>query len=143
MAPVRLGSAERDRLGVRSIVEGVPAAAEIGEECAESDDPSGNQILVDHSDGVIGYATVRWWQERDGTRLYLHRGHLLPAYRGRGIGSAMLDLGRRPDRPARTAARDRAVGGVRRERHGVGRTGLSAGFRRRYEYVRHRKPVHI
>lgn len=91
MAAVRLGSAERDRLDVRSIVEGVPTAAEIGEECAELDDPTGNQVLVDGSDGVVGYATVRWWQERDGTRLYLHRGHLLPAYRGRGIGSAMLD----------------------------------------------------
>ncbi|WP_405817376.1 GNAT family N-acetyltransferase [Streptomyces sp. NBC_00838] len=91
MAAVRLDCAERDRLDVRSIVEGVPTAAEIGEDCAELDDPTGNQVLVDHPDGPVGYATVRWWQERDGTRLYLHRGYLLPAHRGRGIGSAMLD----------------------------------------------------
>lgn len=39
---------------------------------------------------VVGYATIRWWQERDDTWLYLHRGHLLPGHRGQGIGSAML-----------------------------------------------------
>ncbi|MFF2188893.1 GNAT family N-acetyltransferase [Streptomyces sp. NPDC058155] len=91
MAAVRLGSTERDRVDVRSIVEGVPTAAEIGEACAELDDPSENQVLAEHPDGSVGYATVRWWQERDGTWLYLHRGYLLPEHRGRGIGSAMLD----------------------------------------------------
>ncbi|MFD9870831.1 GNAT family N-acetyltransferase [Streptomyces niveus] len=91
MAAVRLGSAERDGVDLRSIVEGAPTAAEIGEACAELDDPSENQILAEHSDGSVGYATVRWWRERNGTWLYLHRGHLLPEHRGRGIGSAMLD----------------------------------------------------
>lgn len=41
-------------------------AAEIAESCATSDDPSDNQILVEHDGGVVGYATIRWWQERDG-----------------------------------------------------------------------------
>ncbi|NDZ70138.1 GNAT family N-acetyltransferase, partial [Streptomyces sp. SID10362] len=58
---------------------------------AELDDPSGNQALVEHDGGVVGYSTIRRWQERDGTWLYLHRGYLLPRHRGRGIGSALLD----------------------------------------------------
>ncbi|WP_329538024.1 GNAT family N-acetyltransferase (plasmid) [Streptomyces sp. NBC_01450] len=91
MATVRLGCARRDRTDARSVVEGIPTAAEIAEASAELDDPSHNQVLVEHNGGVVGYSTIRWWQERDGTWLYLHRGYLLPKHRGHGIGSAMLN----------------------------------------------------
>ncbi|BAG19261.1 MULTISPECIES: GNAT family N-acetyltransferase [Streptomyces] len=91
MAAVRLGCAERDRVDARSVVEGLPTAAEIAEASAKLDDPSENQALVEHSGGVVGYATIRRWQERDGTWLYLHRGYLMPEHRGQGIGSAMLN----------------------------------------------------
>ncbi|MEW2161554.1 GNAT family N-acetyltransferase [Streptomyces sp. NPDC007084] len=91
MAAVRRGCAGRDGTDARSVVEGVPTAAEIAEASAELDDPSENQLLVERHGDVVGYVTVRWWRERDGTWLYLHRGHLLPDHRGAGIGSAMLD----------------------------------------------------
>lgn len=65
-------------------------AAEIVEASAKWEEPSKNQILVVLDGSVVGYSTIRWWQERDDTWLYLHRGYLLPAHRGRGIGSAML-----------------------------------------------------
>ncbi|MFF2025617.1 GNAT family N-acetyltransferase [Streptomyces sp. NPDC058171] len=90
MAGVRQGCARWDRVDARSVVEGVPTAAEIAASCAELDDPCGNQLVVEHDGDVVGYATIRWWQERDGTWLYLHRGYLLPAHRGRGVGSALL-----------------------------------------------------
>ncbi|MCT2548053.1 GNAT family N-acetyltransferase [Streptomyces atratus] len=90
MAAVRLGCAERDRIDARSIVEGIPTAAELAEGSAKLDDPSENQVLVEYGGGVVGYSTIRWWQERDGTWLYLHRGYLLPEHRGRGVGSTML-----------------------------------------------------
>ncbi|MFF5536596.1 GNAT family N-acetyltransferase [Streptomyces cinerochromogenes] len=91
MVAVRLGCAERDRVDARSVVEGLPTTAEIAEASAKSEEPSKNQILVVHDGSVVGYSTIRWWQERDGTWLYLHRGYLLPEYRRQGIGSAMLD----------------------------------------------------
>ncbi|WP_030692457.1 GNAT family N-acetyltransferase [Streptomyces globisporus] len=111
MAAVRLGCAERDRVDARSVVEGLPTAAEIAEASAELEEPSENQILVVRDGSVVGYSTIRWWQERDGTWLYLHRGYLLPEYRRRGIGSAMLDW-----------AEER----IRRlvERHGTARTAV-------------------
>ncbi|CAM5505572.1 GNAT family N-acetyltransferase [Streptomyces sp. ATCC51928] len=90
MAAVRLGCAGRDRIDAGSVVEGVPTASEIAASCAASADPSGNQVLVEYDGGVVGYVTVSWWEERDGTWLYLHRGHLLPEHRGRGVGSTML-----------------------------------------------------
>ncbi|EFL25690.1 GNAT family acetyltransferase [Streptomyces himastatinicus ATCC 53653] len=91
MAAVRRGCAARDGADARSVVEGVPTAAEIAETSAALDDPSRNQVLVTHGGSVVGYVTLRWWEERDGTWLYLHRGHLLPEHRGRGVGTAMLD----------------------------------------------------
>ncbi|MFI0449204.1 GNAT family N-acetyltransferase [Actinomadura sp. 6N118] len=90
MAAVRLGCAEHDQVDAHSVVEGLPTAAEITEASAKLEDPSKNQILVVHDGDVAGYATIRWWQERDDTWLYLHRGYLLPEHRGQGIGSAML-----------------------------------------------------
>lgn len=42
-------------------------------------------------DGVpVGYVIVRWMQEEDGPRIYRHMCKLDPAWRGRGIGTAML-----------------------------------------------------
>ena len=46
--------------------------------------------MVEHNGEVVGYETVSWWRERDGTWLYLHRGHLLPQHRGQGVGTEML-----------------------------------------------------
>ncbi|SCD62366.1 Acetyltransferase (GNAT) family protein [Streptomyces sp. DfronAA-171] len=111
MAAVRRGCARRDGVDTRSVVEGLPTAAEIAEDCARLDDPSGNQLLVEHGGGVVGYATIRWWEERDGTWLYLHRGYLLPGHRRRGTGSAMLAW-----------AEDRVRHLVRR--HGTARTAV-------------------
>ncbi|MER7689823.1 GNAT family N-acetyltransferase [Streptomyces sp. NPDC097610] len=89
MATVRLGCAERDRVDAHSVVEGLPTAAEIAEASAKLEEPSKNQILVVHDGSVVGYSTIRWWQERDDTWLHLHRGYLLPEHRRQGIGSAM------------------------------------------------------
>ncbi|MFJ4188182.1 GNAT family N-acetyltransferase [Kitasatospora sp. NPDC089509] len=91
MAAVRLGCAGRDGIDARSVVEGVPTVAEVAEASARLDDPTENQVLVEHNGDTVGYVTIRWWQERDGTWLYLHRGYLLPEHRGAGIGSDMLD----------------------------------------------------
>lgn len=90
MAAVRLECVERDRVDARSVVEGLPTAAEIAEASAKLDEPSKNQVLVVRDGSVVGYSTIRWWQERDDTWLYLHRGYLLPEHRDQGIGSAML-----------------------------------------------------
>ncbi|MER7939835.1 MULTISPECIES: GNAT family N-acetyltransferase [unclassified Streptomyces] len=90
MAAVRRGCAVRDGTDARSVVEGLPTAPEIAEASAALEEPSRNQVLVTRSGDVVGYATIRWWRERDGTWLYLHRGYLLPEHRRQGVGSAML-----------------------------------------------------
>lgn len=43
-------------------------------------------------DGVpVGYVTTRWWDETDGPRIYRHMCKVVPEWRNRGIGTAMLD----------------------------------------------------
>lgn len=59
MAAVRLGCAERDRIDARSVLEGLPTAAEIAQASAKLDNPSEDQALVEHNGGVVGYSTIR------------------------------------------------------------------------------------
>lgn len=38
----------------------------------------------------VGYVTTRWWDEVDGPRVYRHMCKVVPDWRNRGIGAAML-----------------------------------------------------
>lgn len=55
-------------------------------------DPYRDMIFAQVGDDVIGYGRVTWWQESNGERpyIYLTFGWLLPEWRRRGIGTAML-----------------------------------------------------
>jgi mycothiol synthase len=48
-------------------------------------------LIAALDDGTVtGYSWVDWWDEADGTRLYLLAGCVHPAHRGAGIGRALL-----------------------------------------------------
>jgi len=47
-------------------------------------------LLAEVRDQVVGYSEMEWWPEEDGTWVYLTLGWVLPEWRGRGIGTAML-----------------------------------------------------
>lgn len=53
-------------------------------------DPYQDMLFAELDDQVIGYSRVHWLEELDGKRFYLHFGYLLPEFRRRGIGRAML-----------------------------------------------------
>ena len=53
-------------------------------------DPGQDMLFVELGGRVIGYSRVWWELEVQGTRLYAHFAHLLPAWRGLGIRRAML-----------------------------------------------------
>ncbi|TDD11766.1 GNAT family N-acetyltransferase [Nonomuraea deserti] len=139
MAAVRRGCAARDRIDARSVVEGLPTAAEIADSCAALTSASDNQVLVEHDGDVVGYTSITWWEEQDGTWLYLHRGHLLPGHRGRGVGSAMLDWAEtRIRRLVREHGTTRtAVFGANATAHELEATALllDAGYRRVFSLV--------
>ncbi len=53
-------------------------------------DAANDMVMVEMDDELIGYKRVTWWQELDGTRVYQHFGFLLPEWRGKGIGRALI-----------------------------------------------------
>jgi ribosomal protein S18 acetylase RimI-like enzyme len=46
--------------------------------------------LVELNSQVVAYGRINTWTEGDGTRVFLHLGWVLPEWRGKGIGTALL-----------------------------------------------------
>jgi ribosomal protein S18 acetylase RimI-like enzyme len=92
MAAVRAACAAYDGVDPLSVAESVPAAADLERRLAPSAtfDPARDVLVVTLEGIMIGYSTVQWWTETDGTWLYLSLGWLVPEWRRRGIGTAML-----------------------------------------------------
>lgn len=53
-------------------------------------DPYRDVLIVEVSGEIVGYARTEWWRNEAGEYIYLHLGLLVPAWRRRGIGTAML-----------------------------------------------------
>lgn len=57
---------------------------------ADPADPQRRCLVACVAGAVAGYGWLDWWDEDDGTHLYLLVGTIAPAYRGRGAGTALL-----------------------------------------------------
>lgn len=53
-------------------------------------DPYQDMIFAEVDGEVVGYARGYWWEETNGPRIYGFSGFLIPAWRRKGIGRAML-----------------------------------------------------
>jgi ribosomal protein S18 acetylase RimI-like enzyme len=92
LVAVHEGSAQADGVDPLSSMESIPTLGNMRSRFAPSPtfDPATDALIVELAGQVIGFGRVTWWTERDGVWLYLTTGHLLPAWRGQGIGTAML-----------------------------------------------------
>jgi mycothiol synthase len=89
---VHEGRRERDGVDPYSLLEGIPTPEYVRTVLANTVE-AGQQDrwLVAQVDAqVVGYCRITSWYEMDGTWVYLSLGWVLPAWRGRGIGTAML-----------------------------------------------------
>jgi len=93
MAAVREGACEWDRIDRLSAREDVPTATDLASIFPEADMRAHPDLLLAEVDSqIVGYNHVFWrWTEATGVHVYLHLGYLLPQWRGKGIGSAMLN----------------------------------------------------
>lgn len=57
---------------------------------SEHFDPANDVIVAEMGGEVVGYGWAFWVDTTDGLREYLTRGHVHPAWRRRGVGSAIL-----------------------------------------------------
>ncbi len=66
-----------------------------------------DMVIVEAGDAVVGYTRLFWTEEYDGTRAYQHVAFLLPEWRRKGIGRALL---RHNERRVRTIAAGHPAG---------------------------------
>src|SRR5215216_1724736 len=85
-------------VSVRALGSGdAPAVAALGDRRVAAGDAweapgPGAPGVVALADGAIaGLGWVEWWDESDGTHLYLLHGFVDPEHRGGGIGQRLLD----------------------------------------------------
>ncbi|MBN1139416.1 MAG: GNAT family N-acetyltransferase [Anaerolineae bacterium] len=89
---VHAGRLVRDAVDPMSTYEDCPSRASLATDLAQAcTDGRQDDWLVAEVDGeVVGYSQIDAWPEADGTWVYLILGWVLPAWRGRGISTAML-----------------------------------------------------
>jgi len=86
MVAVLTGCKEADQVERVDSVEEIARAYSLLRNC----DPYQDMIFAEVDGDVIGYGRVTWAAEPNGQRLYINFGWVLPAWRRRGIGQAML-----------------------------------------------------
>lgn len=83
---------EHDQVDPLSSEAGLPSVEELKKSFSEAEniDLDRDMLLASVDDQVIGFQWVRWWQQADETRVYYHRGRVIPDWRNHGIGKATL-----------------------------------------------------
>src|SRR5947209_6952090 len=91
MLRVREGSRRHDHIDDSSAREALPSLEELRAMFGHTEPGSPDVLTAEALDEVVGYSHVLWrWTEEDGTWVGLHLGYVLPAWRHRGIGRAMV-----------------------------------------------------
>jgi mycothiol synthase len=106
---LRAGCVERDQVDLLSASEGLPSREEMRASLAElmAAQRQDWRLVAEVSGQVVGYSLVDSWAEDDGRWVYLVLGWVLPAWRGQGLGTAMLHWG---EQTARRLAADEHPG---------------------------------
>lgn len=77
-----------DSIDPFSTLESIPSVAEMAEYLARL--LPENMLVAMVEAQIIGCVRLGWWEEEDGTWLYLHQGCVVPQWRGHGIGTAFV-----------------------------------------------------
>jgi len=102
LVEVRGGVRVCDQLDPASPLDAIPTVDDLARSLSEAIG-SPAVLVVEVNGVVVGYNRVARLPDEGGADVYFHRGWLLPAWRGRGIGGAML-------RSAESRLRDMALG---------------------------------
>jgi mycothiol synthase len=94
---------KEDYAGIANVIQRSLAADEIRNIATVADvtnsyehlvncDPDQDMLMVEVAGELIGYTRVTWRKLNDGSRIYHHIAYLVPEWRRKGIGSAMLQF---------------------------------------------------
>jgi ribosomal protein S18 acetylase RimI-like enzyme len=92
---VHTGRVGRDGVDLLLHHEDMPSLADLRSELSQAASAGENDfwLVAQVHDRVVGYSQLNWWGEEDGNWVYFIGGWVLPEWRGRGLGSAMLHWG--------------------------------------------------
>src|SRR5437868_22700 len=81
-----------DQIDRLSSIEHAPTQDDLAQRLADvvRQEQTRNWLVAQVEDEVIGYSRILWWTEDDGMWVYLTVGWVVPDWRGKGIGTAML-----------------------------------------------------
>ena len=89
---IHVGRKDHDRVDLLSTMEGLPSRDQVLASLSKaiSENRQDQYLVAQVDERVIGYSRISSWPEGDGTWVYLSLGWVLPEWRGKGIGTAML-----------------------------------------------------
>ncbi len=89
---VRRGCAVYDQVDPLSTTESIPTRSQMADALAAAlvAGQADRWLAVEVAGATVGFSRIISWPEDDGAWVYLSLGWLLPAWRGQGIGTAML-----------------------------------------------------
>ena len=84
--------ADRDQTDRLSSIEHAPTQADLERWIVQAvqQGHSPDWLVAQINTEVVGYSRIVWWTETDGMWVYLTTGWVVPSWRGKGIGTAML-----------------------------------------------------
>ncbi len=84
--------ADHDQTDRLSSIEHTPTQEDLARWIAQvvQEGHNSNWLIAEVNGEVIGYSRINWWTETDGMWVYLTTGWVVPTWRGKGIGTAML-----------------------------------------------------
>lgn len=82
--------AEADQIDPFSSYESLATAETVAADYADTFDPQHNTLIAEIDEAPVGCTAVAWWNEQDGTSVYLHEEHVVPRWRGQGLEQALL-----------------------------------------------------
>lgn len=95
LAAVHAGRAARDAVDPLSTLESIPTREKVRSALlqAAAAQQLDHWLVAEVNEQVVGYDEIDCWHEEDGRWVYMIQGWVLPEWRGRGIGTAMLHWG--------------------------------------------------
>jgi len=87
---IRLACAEHDGFDPLSTVEYLPSRDDLIGQLRSAAAVPGRLVLLGFNDEIVAYGRINDWTEADGMCVWLHLGWVLPVWRARGLGTALL-----------------------------------------------------
>ncbi len=87
---IRQECADHDGYDPLSTVEGLPTRQDLREQLQAAAGAPERYPLMEFNNQVIAYGRILDWTEGDGMCVWLHLGWVRPAWRGMGVGTALL-----------------------------------------------------